>query len=968
MKSLTLKTIIALSIGISMIVSLIVGVTYAYFTGGSFNISNYTGVNTTLADNNNLFSLVTIGNNLNFSINSEDMLQLKANEDTAVKSDNTSIEIRLNNPDDTRSLTCEYEIYYEYIIDDSTTNYTRTNIDKKEFTYEITKESTTLVEETNFVNTTSGPQKVGGKYYISSYGSEIIDTININTRFYNLNNDQSVDMGSNWKLKFYVVADGSKCEFSRGPGLYTSSGTLVESYDNLVKKYGFDPTTDEGYNYFWDYEWVYNDAGGHSFDIADEEMPSSIPYVPLLKDEYQNATMLILPDGLEKIGKSAFGYTNIKEIYVPDTVTEIGNYAFSNVKAVHYNGTAVDENNSNWGASVINPYIDDGYVYDSESKNTLYAYIGSSKNIIIPNTVNNIAENVLKTSSGYIWVKCHAGYYDCIEDGYNVSFEEGSSITTIGNGTFENSTIESIVIPNSVTTIGRSAFAYCKNLKSFTFENNSILQSIGDYAFEFAFDNLNSIVIPKTVVNIGNDAFWAAKVNNVSFENSSQLQTIGDSVFNNKYINYLSIPSSVTSIGNRAFEGVKVLSYNGSLTSSDNWNARSLNPYVENDFVYSNSSKTTLLTYAGSNKNIIIPSTVTTIGASAFYESDIKSVTIPSSVVTINNKAFDDCKELESVVFQSGSNLTTIGNDAFDSDYNLSSFSIPSSVTKIGSYALSAGLVELNVPSTVNNIGTGAFSGDIVVRYSGTATSTNNWRAKTLNPAVVENGFIYSDSNKTNLIYYYGDSTDITIPRTVTTIGKEAFASSKLTSVLITNNVTSIEEGAFKYSYSLKNVTFESGSQLTTIGSEAFYSCSNILQLNIPSTVTSIGSSAFYRNKVVNYTGTATDPSGNNWSASTFNPYTYNYGVYNDNSKTELLMYYGDSETFTIPASVTSFNASAFADIDFKYIIFENPYGWRVKYHDAYMAKSSTLLSNAETAANMIRVRTYNDVTWERIS
>ena len=87
----------------------------------------------------------------------------------------------------------------------------------------------------------------------------------------------------------------------------------------------------------------------------------------------------------------------------------------------------------------------------------------------------------------------------------------------------------SVTIPNSVTSIGNYAFAWCTGLTSITIPNS--VTSIGDYAFAYC-ESLISIIIPNSVTTIGYRAFWGCK----------SLKSI-------------TVPNSVTSIGDMAFEG-----------------------------------------------------------------------------------------------------------------------------------------------------------------------------------------------------------------------------------------------------------------------------------------------------------------------------------------------------------------------------------------------------------------------------
>ena len=182
-----------------------------------------------------------------------------------------------------------------------------------------------------------------------------------------------------------------------------------------------------------------------------------------------------------------------------------------------------------------------------------------------------------------------------------------------------HSSIESVVIENGVTTIGKFAFYYCTSLTSVTIGDS--VTTIGGTAFRDC-DSLSSVTIGDSVTTIGSSAFHDCdSLTSVTIGDS--VTTIGSSAF--AYCDSLSsvtIPDSVTTIGDYAFRDCD------SLTS------------------------------------ITIPDSVTTIGDSAFYDcTSLTSVTIGDSVTTIGDSAFRDCDSLTSVTI--GDSITTIGGYAF---------------------------------------------------------------------------------------------------------------------------------------------------------------------------------------------------------------------------------------------------------------------------------------------------------------
>ncbi|MCQ2392438.1 MAG: leucine-rich repeat domain-containing protein, partial [Kiritimatiellae bacterium] len=181
--------------------------------------------------------------------------------------------------------------------------------------------------------------------------------------------------------------------------------------------------------------------------------------------------------------------------------------------------------------------------------------------------------------------------------------------------------------------------------------------------------------------------------------------------------------------------------------------------------------------------SVTIPSSVTSIGDSVFYDcSGLTSVTIPSSVTNIGEYAFRGCSGLTTVTIPSG--VTSIGYGAFYGCSGLTSVTIPSSVTSIGRFAFSdcSGLTSVTIPSGVTSIGRRAFE---------------DCRGLT----------------------------SVTIPGSVASIGSHAFYNcSGLTSVTISEGVTIINSRAFSCS-GLESITIPSS--VSYLGNQVFC-CENL--------------------------------------------------------------------------------------------------------------------------------------------
>ena len=187
--------------------------------------------------------------------------------------------------------------------------------------------------------------------------------------------------------------------------------------------------------------------------------------------------------------------------------------------------------------------------------------------------------------------------------------------------------LSKIVIPSSVTRIGDSAFDTCRSLSEIVIPSS--VTSIGKSAFSFC-DSLSEIVIPSSVTSIGDGAFADC--------------------FSLKYI---SIPKSVIGLNGNPFA-----KWNGKLEC--------LSPnFVYEDDVLFNKDKSRIISFRNQNiKSYVIPSSVTSIGDSAFlWCRSLSEIVIPSSVTSIGDCAFYGCFSLSEIVIPSS--VTSIGDSAF---------------------------------------------------------------------------------------------------------------------------------------------------------------------------------------------------------------------------------------------------------------------------------------------------------------
>ena len=249
--------------------------------------------------------------------------------------------------------------------------------------------------------------------------------------------------------------------------------------------------------------------------------------------------------------------------------------------------------------------------------------------------------------------------------------------------------------------------------------------------------------------------------------------------------------------------------------------------------------------------SVTIPEGITSIGFGAFQGSKITSATLPSGLTNIENGVFSDCASLASIDIPE--DLTSLSTNMFKGCTSLASITGAEGITGVGQSAFSGctALTSISLPSCTT-FGSDAFSGCTFLTTVSVAADANIGEAfsgcpitdlKLGNVQLVENGMTIVDGTLTN---YSSSVAAVTVPARVTSIASEAFKGNTIiTSVTFVtgSQLASIGENAFRECTALTSVSgIPDG---TIIGKSTFYGCTSLKTIDL-SNVSAIGANAFY--------------------------------------------------------------------------------------------------------------------------
>lgn len=623
------------------------------------------------------------------------------------------------------------------------------------------------------------------------------------------------------------------------------------------------------------------------YEKEDDESTAGADLVRLYFCPFAKEGIVTLPSTLKDIYKQAFAYnTGVTEVTFAGELTgalTIGENAL-------FNATRLVTFKLPQGLEKIQA--------------GLFKNCSGLTTIEIPNTVKSVASGAFEGCTALSSVVFLPG-----NDETSLTLEDGVGTTSAYTGVFSSYTssknlsctaLTSIVFPKRLSQVGAYAFAYCENLTSIDFGENSNVSIIGDGAFIYT--GLKTIELGKSSET---DASGVLTINLPEKLTEIRARAFAYTKFpeNTKVV----IPASVTAFGtySTAASGKRALAYG---------------------VFYSTLVKE--VEFGSTDK----PSQLVTISQYAFYACDsdyarlgqvssrLESVKFAdnSALETIEESAFCENKKLKSVDFGKNSNLKTIAIKAFSECRALESITLPASIetigvknsqsfsgafyncislksitfatfdkndenvteTQIGKSSLKSiatrtfegtALTSFTLPETIEVLDIGALGAELfkgcknltTINLSSTVKSIANvfdlcGSITAVNLPVDENGnqigyfrtndtVIYNQTG-TEIVYIVGDvNGTFTVNENVTTIADGVFAGkATLKKIILPMSVASIGAKAFFDCVGLEEVEFATDGDLATIGASAFRNCISLKSIRIPSKVTTLNPYTFF--------------------------------------------------------------------------------------------------------------------------
>ena len=487
-------------------------------------------------------------------------------------------------------------------------------------------------------------------------------------------------------------------------------------------------------------------------------------------------------------------------------------------------------------AKWINEDDEDASVYNyhtlSDGTIEIVNYMGKRRYLTIPNeidgkVVSSIAANAFADNTrlrevifpeGLVRIK--EGAFSGVSRMRGITFT-GTLLTDIQQMAFYNcSALRTLVLPDSVQTLGEKAFANCGSLTTVSISENSSLTTMG--AFAFSRTGISGFYLPRDVRTGGFDGSVLAFSSDmrsitVHAENSAYMVE-GNTLYNADKTQLIYYPASlagsytvgdgVDGVGAYAFAASKISDIDLNVVSSIGASAfnssKGLTTVVIPDTVVVMENGAFQVS---SIEQVVLSKNLRILSKNVFAETKLTSAYIPSGIVSIQEGAFEDCRHLTELIFDAETKLQIIGESAFENCRLLTNPQLPKTLSKIDERAFlnCYAITTLSIPANVSEIGSEAF------RY-----------CRLLQRVTFADGCVLREIPA----YCFANCT-------------------MLKTVNFSDGITKLGMYAFGSDYLLSSLNFGTESSLTTVGDYCFYTCSALKTIQLPDTVTSIGQFAY---------------------------------------------------------------------------------------------------------------------------
>ncbi|MDD6642794.1 MAG: leucine-rich repeat protein, partial [Firmicutes bacterium] len=546
----------------------------------------------------------------------------------------------------------------------------------------------------------------------------------------------------------------------------------------------------------------------------------------------RSLTSVTIPEGVTSINNNAFAYcSSLTSVAIPESVTRIDDSAFYHCSSL----AAIDVAEGNM------VYSSDKGVLFNEDKSTLLKYPAGKADVEyeIPESVTSIVSSAFRDCSSLMCVtipvnvtNIDSGALQGCSNLAAIDVAEGNMVYSSDNGVLFNKDKSTLLkypagktdveyeIPESITSVGSSAFSGCSSLTSVTILEN--VTSISNNAFDNC-SSLGSITIMNPECSI------YASSNTLG--NSCVIFGYPDSTAATYAANY-----GYTFIGHIFENGICTICGESSVLTGNCGDAA----------VWTFDLQTGALTISGTGAMTNYSSS----GSAPWYvyRRLIKSVAIESGVTSIGGSAFSGCSSLTSVTIPEG--VTSIGGSAFSGCSSLTSVTIPESVTSIGNYAFS-GCSDLTGVTVLNPLcSIGNYSTESTALGVAGMTEIHGYRYSTAQRYAKINGYTFTAHEfEDGVCTICGAGAIIFSGSCGESLTWTLDPASGCMVIFGSGNMpdysSSSSDCAPWYSYRaiINSVILESGA--TSIGNYAFYNCDNLTSVMIPESVTRINRNAF---------------------------------------------------------------------------------------------------------------------------